>query len=80
MYLLNNAIDALKDFELQCRERPGIRANSPLDLSNTLPSLLRIEIMTELLANQRISIQLVDNDPGISESVKLQLFDPFFTT
>ena len=39
-----------------------------------------IKISTQLLDEDWVSIQIVDNGPGIPEDIKTKLFDPFFTT
>lgn len=64
MNLLGNAIDALDE----------VRENSQ---SNIVPT---IWIRTDVSSSNRVTIQVADNGPGITEEAKLQLFDPFFTT
>ncbi|MFW6296388.1 MAG: sensor histidine kinase [Halothece sp.] len=44
---------------------------------NFLPCL---EIMTQQINHQEISIQIRDNGTGIPDDIKAKLFDPFFTT
>ena len=39
-----------------------------------------IHIRTQLLKNERVSISIVDNGPGITDARKDRIFDPFFTT
>jgi signal transduction histidine kinase len=68
MNLISNAIDALDSYNNQ-RTLEDIEAN---------PS--QIVIRTELRNPDRITIQIADNGPGMTEIVKQKLFDPFFTT
>jgi signal transduction histidine kinase len=39
-----------------------------------------ITIQTSILAHDRVCISILDNGPGIPESLQNRLFDPFFTT
>ncbi|MCT7958882.1 sensor histidine kinase [Laspinema palackyanum] len=39
-----------------------------------------LTIQTENLSENRVLIRIADNGPGIPESVKSQIFDPFFST
>ncbi|MBO0350515.1 response regulator [Phormidium pseudopriestleyi FRX01] len=39
-----------------------------------------VTIHTESLSENRICIRIADNGPGIPESIKSQIFDPFFST
>ncbi|MBE8969205.1 GAF domain-containing protein [Nostocales cyanobacterium LEGE 12452] len=68
MNLISNAIDALDSYNSQ-RTLEEIEAN---------PS--QIVIRTELRNSDRITVQIADNGPGMTEVVKQRLFDPFFTT
>ncbi|MEC4982519.1 MAG: PAS domain S-box protein [Oscillatoria sp. PMC 1068.18] len=68
MNILANAIDALDDYNSK-RSESEIKAD---------PS--QIKIKTELVNSQEVMILIADNGQGIKESVKDQLFNPFFTT
>lgn len=68
MNILTNALDALE-------ERDSHR--SPQELQQT-PST--IAIYSEMPNPQQVTIRIVDNGPGMAESVRQRLFDPFFTT
>jgi signal transduction histidine kinase len=39
-----------------------------------------LTIQTERLSEDRVLIRIADNGPGIPESIKSQIFDPFFST
>ena len=67
MNILNNAIDALDEYNNQ-RSVEEIESN---------PS--RITITTQLESDY-IIIKIADNGSGMTEEIKKQLFDPFFTT
>ena len=79
MNILANAIDALESSE---------RSNSKRSKNETLassdcpadPLAPSIRIRTEVTDRDTVTISIVDNGPGISESVRKRLFDPFFTT
>ncbi|QLE44276.1 GAF domain-containing protein [Nostoc sp. C052] len=60
MNILSNAIDALK--ELDVNQKPTIT------------------IRTQIQEQKYISIQIIDNGMGMSESVRNKIFEPFFTT
>ncbi|MFB2891551.1 ATP-binding protein [Aerosakkonemataceae cyanobacterium BLCC-F50] len=64
MNILSNAIDALES----------------VDYDELLAEPLTIRICTKRAGSDRILIQITDNGPGMSETVKKRLFDPFFTT
>ena len=64
MNILSNAIDALRE--------PGDKMTG-----KDQPC---IQIRTETTGHNWVKIRIVDNGPGIHETVKSKLFDPFFTT
>ncbi len=68
MNILINAIDALEERDKQ-RE---------IEECDRHPST--ITIRTYLAVGEFVAVSIVDNGPGIPESVKSRLFDPFFTT
>ncbi len=63
-----------------------------LDLEPKVPSLIQIStphppslpptitIRTETLGDDRVRIAIADNGPGMTETVKQGLFEPFYTT
>ncbi|MEG4057691.1 MULTISPECIES: PAS domain S-box protein [unclassified Microcoleus] len=67
MNILSNAIDALED------------ANSRQNCQEMLKNPSQIRIGTEVVGNL-VEIKIADNGPGITEQVKQQIFDTFFTT
>ncbi|NJS10911.1 MAG: PAS domain S-box protein [Microcoleus sp. CSU_2_2] len=83
MNILSNAIDALVDVRNRKLELAGTSETERQDLPD-LPLLCDtlpwIRIRTEVLENNRISIAILDNGPGMTDSVKSRIFDPFFTT
>lgn len=64
MNILANAIDALEESLADSQ-------------TSTNP---HIRISTERLNPQQIMIRIIDNGPGMSESVRQRLFEPFYTT
>ena len=82
--IINNAIDALEENGCQ-RSRPCHSSPIDPDFSSVnslgkIPDTPTIYIQTELLNNQCVRIRIIDNGPGMSETVMMHLFDPFFTT
>ncbi|MEG4109105.1 PAS domain S-box protein [Microcoleus sp. S13_C5] len=67
MNILSNAIDALEE------------ANSRQNCQEMLKNPSQIRIGTEVVGNL-VEIKIADNGPGITEQVKQQIFDTFFTT
>lgn len=65
MNVLSNAIDALEE------------QRTPASAGTRAP---RITIQTALTSDQQVCIHIRDNGPGISEQVRHQVFNPFFTT
>ncbi|MBD1933709.1 MULTISPECIES: PAS domain-containing sensor histidine kinase [Cyanophyceae] len=68
MNLIANAIDALDEYNKK-RSLSEIKAN---------PSWIKIR--TEVLDCDRVVIRIADNGSGMTEAVRQQLFNPFFTT
>jgi two-component system, NtrC family, sensor kinase len=66
MNLIANAIDALEEASVR-----GVLSHR---------SELTLDIYTDLIDPEHLQIRIVDNGPGIPESVRSKLFDPFFTT
>ncbi|MEM8805157.1 MAG: response regulator [Cyanobacteria bacterium P01_G01_bin.38] len=65
MNILSNAIDALEEeADKQC--------------SNDWKPEIRVQ--TELVGDDKVSIHIFDNGPGIPDALKEKIFDPFFTT
>ena len=85
MNILANAIDALEDAgnrqavdRVQAKDRENDLSNEQTTACGLNP---KISIQTELLADERwVAICITDNGPGMTEAVRSQLFNPFFTT
>lgn len=75
MNILSNAIDALEDVLDK-----GEWGDLPSDPRENHPDAPTITIRTEYIIPDRVAIYLIDNGPGIPQSVQKRLFDPFFTT
>lgn len=79
MNILTNAIDALKDAnEKNANEKNANQNPTPQDIKKNSPP--QITIRTALIDDQWVKITIADNGPGIPETVKEQIFNPFFTT
>ncbi len=72
MNLLSNAVDALSQ---ECQADPRME-----DTNQTSRSSPWIRISTRVLEENRVSISIADNGPGMTEEVHSQMFNPFFTT
>jgi two-component system, NtrC family, sensor kinase len=68
MNIITNALDALEERDAQ--RSPQEQQQNPSTLS----------IRTELVAGDRVLIEVADNGSGISDALQQRLFDPFFTT
>ncbi|MBD2695195.1 PAS domain-containing protein [Anabaena catenula FACHB-362] len=68
MNILVNAIDAIEQRNYQLK-LPEIQANPG-----------RIQVWTKIVDSQWIEIAIADNGIGMTEQVKKQMFNPFFTT
>ena len=68
MNILSNALDALEERD----------ARLSADQMRENPSLIRI--WTEMPKPDRVLVRIADNGPGMTETVRNQLFNPFFTT
>jgi PAS domain S-box-containing protein len=68
MNIINNAIDALNNYNAQCEQEDNFRHPG------------QIRIRTELANKNRVIVTIADNGPGITQEVITKLFDPFFTT
>ena len=77
MNLLSNAIDALE--ESVGRPKIGI-VEYPSHLSNEVSDNPKIQICTHLISDDWVSIQIIDNGPGMEAEVQSHIFEPFFTT
>jgi two-component system, NtrC family, sensor kinase len=70
MNILCNAIDALEE-----GHKSRVIEHRKQDQS---PPTIRIR--TQLIQPNQVIIQIADNGPGMTETVRQRLFDPFFTT
>jgi two-component system NtrC family sensor kinase len=74
--IISNGIDALELSGLTC-PIAGEMLNNEGEKKRFKPI---IKIYTEVLANARVLIKIIDNGMGMSEAIKARIFDPFFTT
>ncbi|OLP17016.1 hypothetical protein BST81_18750 [Leptolyngbya sp. 'hensonii'] len=79
MNILSNAIDALEEVLVTSPQSSIIRGRSqaPVPASEIIPT---ITIRTKVLNREWVSIQIIDNGPGMPEDVLQRIYDPFFTT
>ena len=77
MNLLSNAIDALEDSI--CKPKRGA-AEHPPPHQNPSSDKPKIQIRTHALGDDWVSIQIIDNGPGMGDEVRSHIFEPFFTT
>ena len=68
MNVLNNAIDAQEDYNTQISAEELQRPPSA------------ITIRTRLSEIDSVTVEIIDNGPGMAEDVRTRIFDPFFTT
>ncbi|WP_445174773.1 sensor histidine kinase [Microcoleus sp.] len=68
MNIINNAVDALREREKKCEL--GEREANPSQM----------EITTSIIYENWVRISIKDNGPGMNETVKGKIFNPFFTT
>ncbi|MEG4320008.1 MULTISPECIES: PAS domain S-box protein [unclassified Microcoleus] len=68
MNILSNALDALEE------------RDSRLSVEQMRENPSSIRISTEMPKPDRVLIRIADNGPGMTETVRNQLFNPFFTT
>ncbi|MEH2357996.1 PAS domain-containing sensor histidine kinase [Nostoc sp.] len=84
MNILSNAIDALEEGvgtgDWGDKGDKGDKENKPCPMPNSQSPIPTICIRTQLQEPNQVTIRITDNGLGISEDVKKQLFNPFFTT
>ncbi|MEL7034842.1 MAG: PAS domain S-box protein [Cyanobacteria bacterium J06592_8] len=77
MNIIVNAIDAFNEPMILKAQRSSTNSDSA---SNVLLKKPTLEIQTEVMNSNSVSIRIRDNGPGIPQKIRSKLFDPFFTT
>ncbi|WP_017715443.1 GAF domain-containing protein [Kamptonema formosum] len=78
MNIISNAIDALEEANgASGLERHKNKKSPVTHAASPIPT---IRIRTEVKHPNSVTVRISDNGPGMSESVKARLFNPFFTT
>jgi two-component system, NtrC family, sensor kinase len=79
MNILGNGVDALEE---SLQDTQWLQKNlQQYPTSNEEPeAFLELGITTELINKERVRIKIKDNGVGMSEKVRKNLFNPFFTT
>lgn len=78
--VINNAIDALEETYLYTSSAVMEIENSSQRTSSNQEKKLQIVITTELITPELVSVSIQDNGCGMTEEVKKDIFNPFFTT
>ena len=76
MNLLSNAIDTLEE----SISKQKTAAAPPTNAQNQPAAGPKIQIRTDLLNDDWVSIQIMDNGHGMNDDVRSHIFEPFFTT
>lgn len=78
--VLNNAIDALEEDYLFTNNAVLETENFPSRTKPNQGKKLQIVIVTELITPDIVSISIQDNGCGMTEDIRKDMFNPFFTT
>ena len=78
--VLNNAIDALEEDYLLTSSAVLETENFPSRTRTNQENKLQIVITTELITPEIVNISIQDNGCGMTEDIKKDMFNPFFTT
>lgn len=87
MNILSNAIDALEEYNTTALLQ-GKTTQSQITIRTTLKCLsdnqeslpVLADTTPKNLSNEFVIIQIADNGPGMTQTTKAQIFNPFFTT